>query len=498
MKCFLFLYLTIYSVCSGAQTNSFYKEKYRPQFHFTPPIHWMNDPNGLVYHNGEYHLFYQFNPFGNRWGHMSWGHAISKDLVYWQHLPVAIPEEKDTMIFSGTCVSDIQNTSAFADKPGQIPLIAIYTGHIENVSQSQHLAYSLDNGRAWVKYNKNPILDIGSKEFRDPQVFWYEPKKKWVLSAVVATDKKIQFYSSQNLKQWTLMSDFGPAGDVNGIWECPDLFEVPVANEPGKTKWVLMHSPAPYMQYFIGTFDGVFFKNENPIDKIFRPDYGPDYYAAITYKNLPVGSAPISIGWINNWNYANDIPTSPWKSAMSLPRQLAVKKINNDWILLQQPADVVRSLRQKVLLQSKNEIINKTKKLAAKTQQCEMEIVLQPSAGAISGVRLAVGDDHKIEIGYDAKTQNLYIDRSGVANRSFNKNFEKLSRYETKLVLTRNLLRLDIFFDKSIVEVFANDGEAVLTAQLFPNEKDNGLELFSNGGTTRLVSLNLWNMKPVW
>lgn len=498
MRSFFVLLLIICTAPVNAQIFSFYKEKYRPQFHFTPAIHWMNDPNGLVYHRGEYHLFYQFNPFGNRWGHMSWGHAVSKDLARWQHLPLAIPEEKDTMIFSGTCISDINNTSGFANQPGTIPLVAIYTAHTEKVSQSQHLAYSLDDGRTWTKYNKNPVLDIGSKEFRDPQVFWYAPQKKWVMSVVLATDKKIHFYSSHNLKQWERMSEFGPVGDISGIWECPDLFEIPVIDEPGKTKWVLMHSPAPYMQYFIGDFEGTTFSNENPVDKIFRPDYGPDYYAAITYKNLPVNSSPVSIGWINNWNYANDIPTTPWKSAMSLPRKLAVKKINNEWILLQQPADAVNSLRQKALLQLKNETIDKTKKLAVKTQQCELEIVLQPSAVTVSGVRLAAGNGHEIEIGYNAKTQTLYIDRSKTSNQSFNENFEKLSHYETKLVLSNNLLRLDIFFDKSIIEVFANNGEAALTAQLFPDEKDNGIELFSNNGTTKLVSLNLWSMKSIW
>lgn len=498
MKNYLLAVLCLFSWIASAQPESFYKEKYRPQFHFTPAIHWMNDPNGLVYHRGEYHLFYQFNPFGNRWGHMSWGHAISKDLIHWQHLPLAIPEEKDTMIFSGTCISDRYNSSGFADQPGRIPLIAIYTAHIENVSQSQHLAYSLDDGRTWTKYNKNPVLDIDSKEFRDPQVFWYAPQKKWVMSVVLATDKKIRFYSSQNLKQWQQMSEFGPSGDVNGIWECPDLFEVPVAGEPGKSKWVLMHSPSPYMQYFVGEFDGTTFKNENPANNIFRPDYGPDYYAAITYKNLPENSFPVSIGWVNNWNYANDIPTTPWKSAMSLPRKLSLKKINNEWILLQQPLDIVRSLRQKLLLQVKNEMIDKTKILNIKTQQCEMEVVLQPVTGTISGIRLAAGNGHGIEIGYNTKKQTLYIDRSKTPNQSFNKNFETLSHYETKLVLSNNLLHLHIFFDKSIVEIFANDGEVALTAQLFPDKKDNGLELFSNGGRSGLVSLNIWKMGSAW
>ena len=499
MMKFLFLLLfSCYTFSASAQSGTFYKEKYRPQFHFTPAIHWMNDPNGLVYFNGEYHLFYQFNPFGNRWGHMSWGHAVSKDLLHWQHLPVALPEEKDTMIFSGTCVVDSLNSAGFATKPGQVPLIAIYTAHIENVSQSQHLAYSLDEGRTWLKYNKNPVLDIASKEFRDPQVFWFRPQKKWVMSVVMATDKKIRFYSSPDLKQWTLMSEFGPAGDVSGIWECPDLFEVPAENQPGKTKWVLMHSPAPYMQYFVGEFDGHSFKNESPSAKIFRPDYGPDYYAAISYKNLPVIKSPISIGWVNNWNYANDIPTTPWKSAMSLPRKLSVKKINNEWILIQQPVDTVKSLREKLIARVKNEPISGTKNLRVKTQQCEVELLVQPSPNSISGIRIAAGNGHELEIGYNAGTKTLYIDRSKTATQSFNINFEKQNRYETRVELTNGILQLSVYFDQSLVEVFANQGEAVLTAQLFPDEKDNDLQLFCNPGSAKIISLKAWQLHSVW
>lgn len=487
-----FLYLSI-----SAQKISFYKEQYRPQFHFTPAIHWMNDPNGLVYHNGEYHLFYQFNPFGNRWGHMSWGHAVSKDLVYWWHLPLAIPEEKDTMIFSGSCVVDKNNTSGFAKQAGQIPMVAIYTGHIEGKNQSQHIAYSLDDGRTWTKYDKNPVLDLNNKDFRDPKVFWFEPQQKWVMAVVLAVEKKVQFYSSKNLTQWELMSHYGPAGDLNGIWECPDLFEVPVANEPGKTKWVLMHSPAPYMQYFVGEFDGNTFKNDNTTSKIYRPDYGPDYYAAIAYNNLPAGQKPVSIGWINNWNYANDIPTTPWKSAMSLPRSLSVKKIGDEWILMQQPVEQVKQLRQK-LSSWKNINVKNNFLLPVQSQVCELELVFKPSSQSISGIRLAKGKGQYVEIGYDAAKDMLYIDRSRAGDTSFHAAFSKLSRYETSLKSKNGRISLRIFLDKSILEVFANDGEAAMTAQIFPPDKNNGIELFSNESNVSFESVNFWSMKPIW
>ena len=497
MRNCLIAVLLFYSQVTFAQTTTFYREAYRPQYHFTPAIHWMNDPNGLVYHKGEYHLFYQFNPFGNRWGHMSWGHAVSKDLVHWQHLPLAIPEEKDTMIFSGSCVVDKNNSSGFAQQPGQIPMVAVYTGHIEGKNQSQHIAYSLDDGRTWTKYNANPVLDLGKKDFRDPKVFWYEPHQKWVMAAVWPIERQVKFYTSKNLKQWELMSSFGPAGDTTGIWECPDLFEVPVQGETGKTKWVLMLSPAPYMQYFVGDFDGTVFKNNNPADKIYRPDYGPDYYAAIVYNNLPAGHKPVSIGWVNNWNYATEIPTAPWKSAMSLPRELSVKKINKEWILMQQAVPEIKKLRNQPVAW-KNIAVTETKLLPVKSQTMEIVMVLTPSENSLCGVRLAKGNNHFIEIGYDAARQMIYIDRSKSGDVNFHPAFAKQNRYETPLKKSNGKISLQIFFDKSIVEVFANNGQVTMTAQLFPYANDNGAELFSNGNKVVFESVNYWSLKGVW
>src|SRR5271154_2182428 len=247
MKKILFFAAIAFSLSVSAQkkNDSLYKEKYRPQFHFTPATNWTNDPNGLVYYKGEYHLFYQHNPFGNVWGHMSWGHAISKDLVHWKHLPIAIREENGVMIFSGSCVIDEKNTSGFATKPGQIPMVAIYTGHYisnnskpDNYQQAQYIAFSLDDGITWKKYENNPVLDLHKKDFRDPCVFWYEPEKKWIMALVLPREHIVRFYSSQNLKEWKHISDFGPAGDTSDIWECPSLTKVPGENNPTKSKWV--------------------------------------------------------------------------------------------------------------------------------------------------------------------------------------------------------------------------------------------------------------------
>jgi len=496
MKTLVIIVCLVICLQVPAQDKSFYRERYRPQFHFTPAIHWMNDPNGLVYHKGEYHLFYQFNPFGNRWGHMSWGHAVSKDLVHWQHLPLAIPEANDTMIFSGSCVVDKNNAGGFAKQPGQIPMVAIYTG-LQGVIQAQHVAYSLDDGRTWTKYEHNPVLDLNDKDFRDPKVFWYEPQQKWVMAVVLAAEKKIQFYTSKNLKEWELMSSYGPAGDTSGVWECPDLFEVPVLHQPGKTKWVLMHSPAPYMQYFVGEFDGTGFKNDNNTAKVYRPDYGSDYYAAITFNNLRSGEQPISIGWVNNWNYANDIPTTPWKSATSLPRSLAVKNDGGEWILVQQPVAAIKQLRSQ-LFSTKNIKVKNEFLLPVSSQTCEIEFVFRPTANSTSGIRMAKGKDQYVEIGYDAAKGILYFDRSKSGDTSFHHTFGELSRYESSLKTKAGKMKLRLFFDKSIVEIFANEGEVVMTTQIFPPGKNNAIELFSNGIEVVFESINFWALKSVW
>jgi len=490
LVCFLFVKTAVHT------QPVFYKEPYRPQFHFTPAINWMNDPNGLVYYKGEYHLFYQYNPMGIRWGHMSWGHAVSKDLLHWEHFPVAIPEVKDTMIFSGSCVVDYTNTSGFAREKGQVPLVAVYTGHIEGKSQSQHIAYSLDEGRTWSFYDHNPVLDLQKKDFRDPKVFWYAPGQKWVMAVMWPFEHQVQFYQSPDLKQWELMSVFGPAGDTSGIWECPDLFQVPVKDEPGKTKWVFMHSPAPYMQYFVGEFDGTKFINESTPGKIYRPDYGPDYYAAIVYNNLPAGHPPVSIGWANNWNYAQDIPTWPWRSTMSLPRTLAVKKINGEWILLQEPVAAVTSLREDHR-HWENIKAGPAYTLPVQSQQCELSVRFTPGAQTRSGIRLASGEDHYFEIGYDDVKKEVYIDRAKSGDTSFHPAFPRQHYYHISPSHTKKI-DLRIFFDKSIVEIFVNGGEAVLTAQLFPKEKNKGIVLFSENGKTVFDTIDWWKIKAVW
>lgn len=488
---------------SAWSQQDLYKEKYRPQFHFSPERNWMNDPNGLVYFDGEYHLFYQYNPYGNRWGHMTWAHSVSTDLVHWKKLPIAIPEENKVMIFSGSAVVDEQNTSGFAKTKGQIPLVAIYTGHYiadstnpDDYLQAQYIAYSLDKGRTWKKYDKNPVLDLQKKDFRDPKVFWYAPEKKWVMLVVLPQEHKVQFYSSANLKQWTYMSEFGPAGDINDIWECPDLLQVPIKGEEEKSKWVLMNSQQVTMQYFVGEFDGTKFTSENPAEKIYRQDYGPDYYAGVTYNHLPKKHNPILLGWVNNWKYAQDIPTHPWKSAMAIPRELSLKYENNEWILLQDPVRNTNQLKRNSTTWD-DITVTGTKLFDKSGQQLEISFELNVNKKTRAGVKLAVSKDNAFEIGYDAARSVLYMNRSGCSNQ-FNENFKKFSYYEKEIIPVNGKISLRIFFDNSIAEVFANEGSVVMTAQLFPEDGDNGIALFSENGTTRFSNISISDMISIW
>jgi fructan beta-fructosidase len=306
------LLLLAYCSCAGAQ----YDQPYRPQIHFSPRQHWTNDPTGLVYFEGEYHLFFQHNPVGDVWGHMSWGHAISKDLVHWQPLPVALPEENGTMIFTGSAVVDDKNTSGFCNG-GKPCLVAVYTGHTPPI-QTQNIAYSNDRGRSWTKYARNPVLNLNMSDFRDPDVFWSNEGNCWIMAVSLPNDHKIRFYRSSNLKNWERAGEFGPSGATSGQWECPDFFPLPVDGDERNTRWVLKIGINPGAlqggsgeQYFVGRFDGTRFINENPASTTLWSDYGKDCYCALTFKNLPPAQGPVMLGWMSNWQYAAKVPTRP-------------------------------------------------------------------------------------------------------------------------------------------------------------------------------------------
>ena len=484
-----------------------YREMYRPQFHFTPRKNWMNDPNGLVYFEGEYHLFYQYNPFGIKWGHMSWGHAVSRDLVHWQHLPVALPEENGVMIFSGSAVVDEKNTSGFGLN-GKPPMVAIYTGyHPANGRQDQRIAYSTDRGRTWTKYGGNPVIDIKSTDFRDPKVFWYEPRQRWIMAVVLAAEHKVSFYASPDLKRWTHRSDFGPAGAIGGAWECPDLFELPVDGKPHQTKWGLVVNVNPGgvaggsgAQYFIGQFDGTTFTNDNPKDHALWLDYGKDFYAVVSWSNIPPRDGRrLLIGWMNNWEYGQEIPTSPWRSAQSIPREARLKTFSDGIRLVQSPVMELQRLREAHYTLSNKMIAPASDPLSGQRvngKALEIIATFEPGTASECGLKVRKGANEETVVGYDVATAELFVDRSRSGQVDFNPRFS--GKHSGALPAERGRIKLRLFVDWSSVEVFGGDGRTVITEQIFPSAGAGGIALYAKGGAAKLISLDVWGLESIW
>ena len=512
------LLLLIVAACAKVPPETLrptYGERFRPQFHFTPAVNWMNDPNGLVYFDGEYHLFFQYNPFGPKWGHMSWGHAVSRDLVRWEHLPVAIPEADGVMAFSGSAVVDWNNTSGFG-RDGKPPLVAIYTGHRET-NQSQYIAYSNDRGRTWTVYDGNPVLDVGRKDFRDPKVFWHAPQRRWVMVLALPDEHKVRFYASADLKRWHHLSDFGPAGAVDGIWECPDLFELPVDGDAKATRWVLIVSLNPGaiaggsgMQYFVGHFDGTRFVAESPppqianagtpIDKVLWADFGKDFYAAVSWADVPdKDGRRLWLGWMNNWQYAQEIPTMPWRSAQSLPRALALRTTSEGIRLVQQPINELQTLRgprHTVAAQPVGEGAITLASHGVAGTALEIAVEFDVGTAAEVGLKVRAGRDEETVIGVDSRGGRLFVDRTRSGQVGFHREFS--GRHTAPLRVESGRVKLRVFVDWSSVEVFAADGEVVLTDQLFPAPDSDGVALYARGGTARLVSFEAWPLASIW
>ncbi len=493
------------------RADTAYKQPFRPQFHFSPRVNWTNDPNGLVYYNGEYHLFYQYNPFGIRWGHMTWGHAVSRDLLHWRELPPAIPEEGPTMIFSGSCVVDKDNTSGFG-RNGAVPMVAVYTGQ-QTGRQNQHLAYSLDKGRTWTKYAGNPVLDLGQKDFRDPKVFWHQPTQRWVMVVLLPTEKKVLFYTSPDLKQWAKTGEFTSADSPANIWECPDLVDVPVAGTPER-KWLLLLSMGSNgaaggsgMQYYVGRFDGKTFTSEQPTGRPRYVDWGKDYYAAITYNNLPGrgNRGPISVGWMNNWQYANDIPTTPFRGAMTLPRELSLVKGSSGYALRQSPIRELDGLFGDNVFRwggtpdakpaPAAELNQKLRTAALPNDAYLLTFTADPASATQPGdlgVRVRKGDAEETVIGYDPVKKQLYVDRSRSGQVSFSKAFP--GRFSAPLDASGRHLDIWVYVDRSSVEVFTGDGQVVLTNQIFPKPDSRGIEFFGAG----FRSVTIRPIESIW
>ena len=651
-----------------ARPADYYTEPFRPQFHFTPEKNWMNDPNGLVYYAGEYHLFYQYNPFGNTWGHMSWGHAVSPDMVHWQHLPLALPEADGVMIFSGSAVVDWHNTSGFG-RNGQPPMIAIYAGYraADNL-QFQNIAYSNDKGRTWTKYAGNPVINLNSRDFRDPKVQWHEATHRWIMTVSLSADHKVQFYGSPNLKEWTLLSEFGPAGATSGVWECPDLFELPVQGTREK-RWVLAVNMNPGSvaggsggQYFIGQFDGTNFTtdpgetfkptpavvpegtviadfegkdygdwkttgeafgpgpaqgvlgDQNPVTgylghglvnsyyhgdssqgtltspaialthpylnfligggsqketcmnlrvagKVVRTasgqdteqlswhswdvrefagqnavlemvdhatggwghinvdqimladapahsaseaalwfDYGKDYYAAVSWSDVPKSDGRrLWLGWLSNWQYGGDVPTSPWRSAMSIPREVGLRRTSEGIRLVQKPAREMESLRNRHFVFPGGDLARANAWLAdqqVQGQQLELLVELAPAATGVDGVKVLKGANEATVIGVDRTSGRVFVDRSQSGNVGFNPQFPGVQ--DAPLPRATGRVQLHIFVDACSVEVFVNNGERVITDLVYPSAGSQGVEFFGPAAGTKIRSAEGWTLKSAW
>ncbi|EED15737.1 exoinulinase InuD [Talaromyces stipitatus ATCC 10500] len=695
----LLLGLSAFQLVSAG--NSSYTELYRPQYHFTPSINWMNDPNGLLYCKGIYHLFYQYNPGGTTWGAMSWGHATSRDLTHWEHHPIALeargfPNNITEMFFSGSAVADVDNTSGFGHN-GKTPLVAMYTSYypiaqtlpsgkkVQKDQQAQSIAYSLDDGMTWITYDvANPvILDPPAPysdqflDFRDPNVFWHEPTKKWIAVLSLAKVHKLLIYASKDLKNWTLASEFGPVNAVGGVWECPNLFPLPVDGNKNNVKWVALLGLNPGgppgtigsgSQYIVGNFDGTTFTADSdsiysgttapPSDSIIFADFegtgtftdlgwtpsgdligqspvsgtlpgqqsvsgylgkrlvntfldgdattgtltsrsftiskryinfliggghdfnntavylkidgeivrsatgtnsetlswqswdvssflnqtaviqiidtatsgwdhinvdeisfsdtmarsqvanwvdwGPDFYAAQVYNGLPIGER-VAIGWMNNWQYGGLIPTSPWRSAMSIPRDLSLKTVGGKVTLVQSPRENWGSIvSRKCFDQSWSFVKEGTQSLGSVGMALKIDLSfsdLEPAASGSSqfgiAVRATPDSKQQTRVGYDFATKELFIDRTQSGDISFDGTFPDIY-YAPLAADDKGQINLEIYVDWSSVEVFGGQGETTITTQIFPNDIASYAQIFSTGGSTQNVRVSINNISSAW
>ena len=468
------------------------REKFRPTYHFSPLYGWMNDPNGMVYKDGEYHLFYQHNPYGSKWGNMHWGHAISKDLINWEHRPDAITPDALGTIFSGSAVVDTDNTAGF----GAGAIVAIYTQNSDR--QVQSIAYSTDNGRSFTKYENNPVLTSDARDFRDPKVFWHKETQRWIM--LLAVGQEMQIFSSSNLKDWAFESSFGEGqGAHGGVWECPDLFELPVDGTNEK-KWVLLCNLNPggpfggsATQYFVGTFNGKEFVNESP-SKTKWMDWGKDHYATVTWSDAP-DNRRIAIAWMSNWQYANDVPTSQYRSPNSVPRDLSLFTVDGETYLQSAPSPELLKLRD--ISKKRSFKVNGTRTIkdmiAGNEGAYEIELTIENQHADVIGFRLYNDKGEEVDMQYDMKEKKFLMDRRKSGEVGFNENFPMLTW--TTIESGKDELKLRLFVDKSSVEAFGDGGRFVMTNQVFPSEPYTHIDFYSKGGAYKVDSFVIYKLK---
>lgn len=481
--------------------EAYYQEDHRLQYHFSPEANWMNDPNGMVYYKGEYHLFYQYYPDSNVWGPMHWGHAISKDMVNWEHMPVALFPDEHGYIFSGSAVVDHNNTSGFKNGE-ESPLVAIFSYH-DPVGekegkidfQTQGIAYSNDKGRTWTKYEGNPVIpNPGIKDFRDPKVFWHAESEQWVM--ILAVQDHVRLYHSSDLKEWTYASEFGKEhGSHGGVWECPDLFELAVDGDPNNTRWVLILNMNPGnpnggsgTQYFIGSFDGKTFTSENPGDKTLWLEYGRDNYAGVTWSDVPKEDGRrLFMGWMSNWAYAQKVPTTVWRSAMTVSRSMELTQKEAGVRAKQSPIKELDVLR------------GDAKEIPAQAGQSHdlpgsmAELILKVKNAEEFSISLSNDEGEEIVLGLDGEI--FYTDRTKSGKSDFSDTFATKST--APWTEGAKDLDLHIFIDVASMEIFVGDGSLVMTDIFFPNSNYNKINLSASGdGAT--IGGTMYALGSIW
>ncbi|MDX2279427.1 MAG: glycoside hydrolase family 32 protein [Saprospiraceae bacterium] len=508
-------------------------EFHRPNLHFTPPSMWMNDPNGMVYYEGEYHLFYQHYPKETVWGPMHWGHAVSKDMVHWEHLPIAIFPDSLGLIFSGSAVVDWNNTSKLGQN-GKPPLVAIFTQHSMEKEKAGHsnfqyqsLAYSNDNGRSWKMYAGNPIIPNTQKirDFRDPKVSWDEDSKQWIM--VFAAHDHIKIWGSPDLIHWSHLSDFGSQfGAHTGVWECPDLFPIYLESETTKSevqsasnnqapikKWVLLQSLNPggpnggsATQYFVGNFDGINFKLDPAFENTVQNgkaqwlDWGKDNYAGVTWSDVPKKDGRrLFIGWMSNWEYATKVPTGNWRSAMTLPRSLHLKQTAAGLRLSSEPVQELEGLRkEKIELEPKTwkGDLELGKSLGAHAAGLELVLDLQLSNQVDAAFSIVLSNDlgENYQIGYRTAKNEFFSDRSKSGKNDFSDQFGTQTHVAQRRINSQHL-QLHVFLDVASCELFADGGEIAMTEIYFPSANFNHIKLVSANGQTKLVAGTAYVLK---
>ena len=429
------------------------REHFRPIYHHTPAYGWMNDPNGMFYKDGVWHLYYQYNPYGSQWENMTWGHSTSRDLIHWEAQPIALAPDALGSIFSGSCVVDKDNTAGF----GKNAIIAYYTSAGDH--QTQSMAYSTDNGRTFKKYSGNPVLTAAVPDFRDPHLFWHEQTHRWIM--ILAVGQEMQIFSSANLKQWTMESRFGAEyGCHGGVWECPDLFRLPVRGT-GQQKWVLVCNINPggifggsATQYFVGDFDGHKFTCESRPEVTKWLDYGKDHYATVTFDNAPDGRR-VAIAWMSNWQYANEWPVKQFRSANSIARDLDLFVDGSETYCGVTPSEEILSLRDKPVKQP--------------TEACEIVVNVKGSAD----ITLQNAKGEEVVMHYDARKQEFTMDRTKSGNTAFSEAFPCTTVAPTH----GQLKQLRLFIDRCSIEVFDADGRMAMTNLVFPSEPYNTIKV---------------------